>query len=56
MLDYICMSFESYSVIMTRKFKYTDQEYRKLFNDFIQEVKKRQLSLTYTRFYAQKIL
>ncbi|CAB4392165.1 S-adenosyl-L-methionine-dependent methyltransferase [Rhizophagus irregularis] len=55
MLEYISMSFESYSVIMTRKFKFTEQEYRKLFSDFIQEVEKRQLSLTYTRFYAQKI-
>ncbi|EXX55033.1 hypothetical protein RirG_229030 [Rhizophagus irregularis DAOM 197198w] len=55
MLEYISMSFESYSVIMTRKFKFTEQEYRKLFSDFIQEVEKRQLSLTYTRFFAQKI-
>uniref|UniRef100_A0A1D1Y7Y0 Demethylmenaquinone methyltransferase n=1 Tax=Anthurium amnicola TaxID=1678845 RepID=A0A1D1Y7Y0_9ARAE len=55
MLDYICMSFESYSVIMTRKFKYSEQEYRKLLNYFLQEAKERKLSLTYTRFYAQKI-
>jgi hypothetical protein len=53
MLEYIHMSIESYSIIMTKRLKYTNQEYLKLANE---EAEKYKSSLFYTCFYVQKNL
>ncbi|RIA93888.1 S-adenosyl-L-methionine-dependent methyltransferase [Glomus cerebriforme] len=55
MFEYIRMSIESYSIIITRKFKYTNQESLELLDCFAQEIEGYSSSLSYTRFYAQKI-
>ena len=55
MLEYVRMSIESYSIIMTKRFKYTKQEYLKLAKYFLDETEEYKTSLSYSRFYAQKI-
>jgi len=55
MLEYIRMSIESYSVIMTKRFKYTKTDYLELAKFFLEETEEYKSSLPYTRFYAQKL-